>query len=1450
MATRPFVSCLKRRNDRQIKCERRWSRRPNLRVEALEGREVPAILLTPGTYDPTRILVGDVSGQLHQVRLAAGVTVEQALAQYGNTPGVAYAEPDYLVHTTLTPNDTHYDQEYGLGKINAPEAWNITTGSTKTVVAVLDTGVEYTHPDLYLNIWINQDEIPTAIRSELTDTDSDGLITFHDLNQSVNQGAGKITDLNGNGRIDGGDLLDNSGGWENGSDDDSDGKVDDLIGWDFINNDNDPLDDEGHGTHVAGTIGAITNNATGVAGIAWNVQIAAMKFLGASGSGSTSGAIGSLNLAVANGIKISNNSWGGGGFSQALYNSLVAANNAGHVFVAAAGNFASDNDATAFYPANYDVANVVAVAATNNQDALASFSNYGVNSVDIAAPGSSIYSTYRNGGYASLSGTSMAAPHVTGVVALVRSLSPSLSVAGTVSRILAGADVISGLTTKVAGGRRLNAFRVINGLHPPVDIALSYSAVAENLPAGTIVGALSTTDLDSGDSHTYSLVGGDSAAFTIDGNLLRTAASFDLASKSSYTVLIRSTDSSGLSTEKTFTINVNDGVFTANTVVDENDGINVNNVSLREAIAAANSQAGDDTIQFSVAGTINLTGALPDLTSNIRITGPGADQLTIRRDTGGDYRILTVGTGATVGISGLTLTGGFLSDGGGIFNSGTLNLTESTVSGNSAWYGGGLVNAGTMTVTDSTVSGNWTNNQGGGIFNVGTLTVAGSTFSGNLSNYGGGILNGNSVANGTLTVINSTFSGNSARGGGIYNGNQSTLAVTNGTFTGNSGFGGGGIYGAGGPIVLNNTIVAGNSSTLGEPNISGGVDAANSFNNLIGIGGSGGLTDGTNANIVGVDASLVLDPTLADNGGPTKTHALVAGSPAIGAGNPAFSSATDQRGLGFSRLFNPDIGACEYLPLNTVRLMPDTAKAGTQALFVGGSLGEDNIQVEPISPTSFAVSVNGGTSQVVRGVTGRIVVYGFSGDNSITIAAPVKKGALLTAGIGDDTIRGGSGNDTIDSATGSDSLNGGRGTDCLIAAGDTDFTLSSTTLTRSSGGSYQLASFEQARLTGGTGNNVIDTSAFAGRVTLDGGAGNDVLISGKGNDKLIGNAGNDSLTGGLGNDSLDGGEGTDRVLASGNVSFTLTDTRLVGAGTDKLTGLEDAGLTSGPSANRFTLKNWTGTAAIDGAAGTDKVAVISNTDFTLDSSSGQIARSAAGAIQLTGIDRVSVNGGAGTNRFDVTNWTLPATLNGAVGLDTLVAGNLGNTTLSNRLLKREGAGNVTLVGFERAQLAADNGGRTINASAFTGKATLIGGTGADSLVGGSGSDVLSGGDGDDTVSGNAGRDFLIGGTGLDSVGGGAGDDFLANGTTNYDVFGSAFASVIAEWSRTDLSYAQRVGHLKTGGGFNDGNVLDATTLTDDTFDDNLSGGTGTDWFCALQPPGDVLTDRLASEQLN
>lgn len=474
--------------------------RVRLFVELLEDRHVMSAVaaLAPGTFEPGHILVGDAAGQVHQIELASGVTVEQALADYGAKPGIAFAEPDYVVQVGLTPNDTYYGLEYGLNNIgqivngatgtadadiDAPEAWNITTGSVTTVVADIDTGIDYTHPDLYLNIWINQGEIPTAIRNSLTDTDGDGIITFYDLNVAVNQGPGKITDLNANGRIDGGDLLNNASGWENNTDNDGDGKIDDLIGWNFVSNTNDPRDDNGHGSHTAGTIGAIGNNGVGVTGVNWKVQIAAMKFLNAQGSGAISAAQSALQLSVAKGILISNNSWGGGGFSQSFLNALVAANNAGHVFIAAAGNAASNNDTTASYPANYNVANVISVAATNSNDQLASFSNYGVNTVDIAAPGVSIASTYSNGGYVYLDGTSMATPHVTGVVALERTLNPGLGVADTIGRILNGADVIAGLTGKVAGGRRLNAFNAVNVGPPALD--LTGPRVTAAVPDGT-----------------------------------------------------------------------------------------------------------------------------------------------------------------------------------------------------------------------------------------------------------------------------------------------------------------------------------------------------------------------------------------------------------------------------------------------------------------------------------------------------------------------------------------------------------------------------------------------------------------------------------------------------------------------------------------------------------------------------------------------------------------------------------------------------------------------------------------------------------------------------------------------------------------------------------------------------------------------------------------------------
>src|SRR5262249_51613619 len=198
-------------------------------------------------------------------------------------PGVAFAEPDYQVSAAVIPNDPSFSSLYGLNNtgqtgglndadIDAPEAWDITKGSTKTVVGVIDTGIDYTHIDLYQNVWINQGEIPLAVKAVLQDIDGDGLITFRDLNDSRNQGAGKITDLDGDGRITAADILKptSQGGWADGINEDgntnSTGTIsytDDLVGWNFVSNTNNPFDDNGHGTHVSGTIGAMGNNGTG-----------------------------------------------------------------------------------------------------------------------------------------------------------------------------------------------------------------------------------------------------------------------------------------------------------------------------------------------------------------------------------------------------------------------------------------------------------------------------------------------------------------------------------------------------------------------------------------------------------------------------------------------------------------------------------------------------------------------------------------------------------------------------------------------------------------------------------------------------------------------------------------------------------------------------------------------------------------------------------------------------------------------------------------------------------------------------------------------------------------------------------------------------------------------------------------------------------------------------------
>lgn len=351
---------------------------------------------------------------LQLVHLPAATKLGDALATYRANPDVEYAEPDYIVHAFQIPNDPLFPAMWSLlntgqnggtagADIKATQAWNITTGSSNVVVAVIDSGVDYTHPDLAANIF--------------TGAVCPGGVVCHGLN-----------------------LLPN-----------------------IFHDSNDPFDDNGHGTHVSGTIGGAGNNNLGITGINWNVTILPCKFLGSDGTGAASDAITCLdfikNLKDTQGINIvaTNNSWGGGDFSQALQDAIDRQRQSGILFIAAAGNDFSDNDVHPSYPASYPLPNIIAVAATDRNDHRAFFSNVGKHSVHIGAPGQDILSTLPGATYGLDSGTSMATPHVTGVAALLAAQEPTRDWRAIKNLLLTGGDPDPDLSNTVSG-RRLNAF--------------------------------------------------------------------------------------------------------------------------------------------------------------------------------------------------------------------------------------------------------------------------------------------------------------------------------------------------------------------------------------------------------------------------------------------------------------------------------------------------------------------------------------------------------------------------------------------------------------------------------------------------------------------------------------------------------------------------------------------------------------------------------------------------------------------------------------------------------------------------------------------------------------------------------------------------------------------------------------------------------------------------------
>lgn len=336
---------------------------------------------------------------------------------------IRYVEPDYVVRSQQTlPNDPEFPRLWGLNNaatpaadISAPQIWDLTTGDQQVVIGGIDTGIDYTHPDLASNIW-------------------------HNVADPVN-----------------------------GVDDDGNGYVDDNVGWNFSTGTNNPMDGQGHGTHTAGTMGATGNNGIGVVGVNWHCQLMPLKFLDDTGSGVTSDAADALHYVATLrrrgvNIRITNNSWGGGGPSTVLQDAIQENETLGILFMAAAGNDAFNNDLIPFYPANYKNSNIVAVAATTSSDGLAIFSNFGANSVHLAAPGHTIYSTLNRAGYGYMNGTSMATPQVSGVAALLWSLWPTAPAKDIRDAILKGVDVIPSLTGKTITGGRLNALKAAAAL--------------------------------------------------------------------------------------------------------------------------------------------------------------------------------------------------------------------------------------------------------------------------------------------------------------------------------------------------------------------------------------------------------------------------------------------------------------------------------------------------------------------------------------------------------------------------------------------------------------------------------------------------------------------------------------------------------------------------------------------------------------------------------------------------------------------------------------------------------------------------------------------------------------------------------------------------------------------------------------------------------------------------
>ncbi|MCH2590612.1 MAG: S8 family serine peptidase [Planctomycetales bacterium] len=1366
-------------------------------------------------------------------------------------------------------------------------------------MAVNDSGIHYTHPDLAGDMWSNPGEIP------------------------------------GNG------IEDDTNGW-----------IDDVHGYDFSDLDANIIDDDassgGHGSHVSGTIGAIGNNGVGVAGVNWDVSLMGMKIFP---NANLAAVVGAVNYATTmrqtfniniTAINASYRALSTSGGSQLEKDSIAAVNAAGVVFVAAAGNDSINNDGTwRAYPASYDLDGIISVAAPDDRALRSSFSNYGVTTVDLGAPGgdqnsgrpgilSTVPTSVNSTGYISYQGTSMAAPQVSGVVALLRGMRPSLSVQQTKDAILNTVDSASALSGITVTGGRLNLAAAVTEVAGNVVVSARESLTTNLNDDGTgdeFIVKRDGTDLvltiDSleSDRVTYSSVTGvailgsaDDDTLTIDhtggvidvpviytafdgantlqviGDLDYTLSNTELISPGAGNVELAYVDSVEL-TGGASANTIDASAFTAGLVVLNGEG---GNDSLLGSTGndALNGADGDDTF---VGGDGNDTLA----------GGSGIDQLHQSADANQvliDSTATGLGTDSISAIEEAWLVGG-ISDNSLDASAFAGSVTLQGLAGNDSLWGatgndsldGGddtdqihQVRDADQVLTNTLVTGD--GNDTLSSIEQAQLTAGGSNNTLDASGFDAGpvTLDG---AGGDDTLLGSASDDSLEGGPGTDQLRQTADADHVLTDTSVSG------HGSDQLVSIEQAVLTGGATanTLDARDFSGTVTLAGlaADDTLWGAAGNDSLDGGGGDDLARqqIDANQILVDTLVTGDGDDTLTGVENGWLIAGSSNNTMDA--DGFTLGSTTL--EGAGG------------DDTLTGSGQGDSLAGGAGTDlliqNADTQQVLTDS---SLSGRGNDAVSGIE---LAHLTGGNSDNRIDASLFSGTV--------TLSGGAGHDTLLAAAGDDSVDGGTGTDEIRQTADADQVLLNTSLTGD--GNDTLNSIERAELTGGSSNNTLDPSGFTlGPVTL------------------LGLAGNDTLHGSSGNDLIDGGTGSDQVRQTVDSDQAITDTSLSGQGSDQLVSIEQAILTGGAGDNDLDAGGFSaGPVTLVGAAGNDTLTGTSTSD-TLDggddTDTGRVIFDGnlvltnstvvgPGNDTLVSIEHFTITGGSGNNRFDASAYTLGSvTLDGADGDDTLLGSNSddtliggtgtdtveqtvdGNQVLSDSSLT--GSGSDALSGIEHAILTGGASDNLIDAGSFNGLGvTLTGGNGNDTLLGSAGNDSLDGGNGIDlggqasdtnqvatntslagdgtdvlagieeilltggagdnrldatgftagpaTLSGGNGNDTLLGTASSDSLNGGDGTDMVVQVTGSNQVLTNTTLTglgldVLAQVEEASLTGDSQDNQIDasafTAGPVNVSGLLGDDTITGSSSDDTLDGGDGLDVLTQASDSDQVLTN--------